>query len=432
MTQQSQSALNTKLQRIASHSSRDAKTEFRWLMPQVSVEHLVECFHALDGKKALGIDGVSKEKYGRALQANLNRLVDRMKSMSYRPQAMKLVEIPKADGTTRPISIACTEDKLVETLLSRILAAIYEPHFLPCSYGFREGRNAHQAIRHLHQHLFKSQNCFVIDIDLENYFGTIEHDKMMSILSLRIKDKTFLRYISRFLKVGNVSAEGGFKKSTRGVPQGSILGPILSNIYAHYCLDKWVMQLQDGPSAYYRFADDLVVCFSTKSKALSFKTQLEARLTRCGLKFNERKTRIANLSKKEMSRGVKTDTFCFLGFEFYLSRSHKGVPLVKVKTDRKRYSKKLKGINDWCRKTRNLAPMPELWRQLTLKLKGYVQYFSVSFNTKIVLSFVRRCEEIFYKWMNKRSQRRSLTWAKFRMFMERVGKVRVILVHPLF
>lgn len=231
----------TKLNRIAKLSSEDSAMEFRCLMPHINKESLISCFHELDGKKVVGIDGVTKEMYGKNLSENIDVLLGRMKTMSYRPQAVKEILIPKdgKPGEFRPLAISCFEDKLVQLQTAKMLEAIYEPIFRNCSYGFRPGRSCHTAVKDLFTHL-NSKGCeVVIDVDLKNFFGMIKHEILLEFLRIKIKDKIFIRYIARLLMSG-IFKENRFVVNEEGSGQGNIASPILSNIYAHYVLDAWL------------------------------------------------------------------------------------------------------------------------------------------------------------------------------------------------
>jgi RNA-directed DNA polymerase len=234
-------------------------------MHHIDEGSLRRCFDKLEGKKAVGIDGISKTEYGENLQANLKDLIERMKRMGYRPQAVRQVLIPKEGkpGATRALGIGCFEDKLVQGRVRELLESIYEPLFLDWSYGFRPGRSCHDAIEALHKHLYKEEVEVVIDVDLANFFGTIDHVLLKELLSKKIKDTKFLRYVSRMLKAG-ILAEGELTVSDEGVPQGSLCSPIFSNIVAHYVIDEWlddtVRPLMRGEIKAFRYADDLIIC----------------------------------------------------------------------------------------------------------------------------------------------------------------------------
>ena len=256
---------DTVLKRIAWLSATDAEKQFDCLMHLFNEDSLAACFHALDGKKAVGVDGVRKADYGAELEDNLRQLVERMKRMGYRPGPVRRVLIPKdgSPGATRPLGISNVEDKLVQAMMHRVLEAIYEPLFRACSYGFRPGRGAHDAVRALHQHLYRNEVQSVIDVDLAGFFDSIDHSLLVEMVSEKVADKRLIRYLSRLLKAG-VLMDGELKASEEGTPQGSMCSPVLANIFAHGVIDVWfedtVKRHCVGRVELFRYADDLVIC----------------------------------------------------------------------------------------------------------------------------------------------------------------------------
>ncbi|MEI6514124.1 MAG: group II intron reverse transcriptase/maturase [bacterium] len=426
-TLESQGNADTALTEIAYLSAQNPAQAFHSLMHHINEGSLRRCFDKLDGKKALGIDGISKAAYGENLPANLHDLIARMKRMAYRPQAVRQVLIPKEGkaGATRPLGISNFEDKLVQYRVQELLGSIYEPIFLDWSYGFRPGRSCHDAISDLCNHLYSNEVEVVIDVDLANFFGTIDHGILKDLLSVKVKDTKFMRYISRMLKAG-ILVEGELSVSDEGVPQGSCASPIFSNIVAHYVIDEWlediVMPLMKGTIKAVRYADDLVICCRYEEDAIRVRKALGKRLDKYKLKLNEEKTKMVNFSKNKTRRGIKQEAFDFLGFTFYLGRSLKGNITPKVKTCGKRYRSKLNKIKDWARQIRNRESLGSIWKTFCAKLRGHVQYYGVSFNSKAVAKFLREAEKILFKWLNRRSQRKSFDWDKFRLFQK---------IHPL-
>ncbi len=379
-----QTTTTTKLNRIAKLSSEDSEMEFKWLMPHINKESLTDCYHRLDGKKAVGIDGVTKEQYGENLEKNINALLGKMKTMSYRPQAAREVLIPKEGkpGTTRPLSISAFEDKIVQLQMAKILEAIYEPIFKECSYGFRPKRNCHMAIAALFNHLSDKRNEIVIDVDLRNFFGLIQHNILLSFLRRNIKDECFIRYVARMLKAG-IFKEGRFEVSEEGSPQGNIVSPILSNIYAHYVLDVWlekvVPQYTRQQVKSFRYADDQVICCQSSADAIKVQSALKKRLNKFGLELNVEKTKVVKFNKQEYPM-IKQGTFDYLGFTFYIKKSREGRVYVAVKTSSKRFSAKLKKVSFWCRQNKDKHRLLALWKIFDVKLKGHVQYYGVTLN----------------------------------------------------
>jgi len=436
-TTESQIKTETKLKRIAWLSATDKGKKFDCLMHHFNDDSLAECFQQLDGKKAVGTDGVTKACYGEKLNENIRGLSERMRRMAYRPRPVREILIPKEGkpGAKRPLGISNLEDKIIQLMMQRVLESIYEPLFLDCSFGFRLGRGCHDAIRALHQHLFREDVKIVIDVDLENYFGTIDHEILEAILREKIKDERFMRYIKRMFKAG-VLSEGELKINDEGVPQGSICSPILSNIFAHYVLDTWfeetVKRHCRGRVELFRYCDDAVICCQFESDAQRIVQALSNRLAKYKLKLNEEKTRLVSFSKSAYRQGIKQEGFDFLGFNFYLGRSHKGVTIPKLKSSGKRLRTKLKRVNQWARSVRNKHRLKDIWRMFCAKLRGHIQYYAVSFNGTSVQKFLHASCWVLFKWLNRRSQRRSFTWEKFTLFIQANPLPQLRIYHALF
>lgn len=430
-------AADTKLTEIAWLSAQNSDQVFCSLMHHINVNSLRSCFEKLDGKKALGVDKISKDSYGENLNKNLDDLITRMKQMSYRPQAVRQVQIPKEGkpGATRPLGISCFEDKVVQKRMQEILESIYEPIFLNCSYGFRPNRSCHDAIKALRQHLYDEEVETVIDVDLAKFFDTIDRQILKDFLQLKIKDTKFMRYISRMFKAG-VLANDDLILSDEGVVQGSCASPILANVMAHHVIDIWleetVKPLMKGNIKIFRYADDLVICCRYEKEAVRIKQALSKRLAKFKLTMNEEKTVMVSFSKINCRRGIKQDTFDFLGFTFYLGRSLKGAVIPKLKTNGKRLRSKLKRVNEWARQIRNQRPLKEIWETFCSKLRGHIQYYGVSFNCKAISKFRYAAIRIMFKWLNRRSQRKSFDWEHFELFMDKHPTPTVKVHHKLF
>ena len=407
--------LDTKLIRINELSTSDHKMVFKQLMHHFDVESLLRCYQQLDGKAAVGSDGITKEKYGENLIENIHNLVGRLKQMAYKPNAVRQVMIPKEGkrGATRPLGIGNFEDKLVQKRMQDILEAIFDPLFLSSSFGFRTGLGCHDAVKALRDHLYHRPVYKVIDLDLSNYFGTINHDKLMAMIERKIQDKRFIRYLKRMLKAGLLE-DGKIIKSDTGVPQGNIASPVLANIYAHFVLDEWfekvVKSCCRGEVKLIRYADDAVICCTLEKDATRIKEAMGKRLKRFDLSMNEEKTHVVTFSKAQR---LASSTFDFLGFTFYVGITKGGKSIPKVKSSGKKIKAKLVVVNEWCRKYKNKYRLAELWKIFCTKLEGHIQYYGVSFNSKMVNVFLRKAQNIFWKWMNRRSQRNSMTMKKF-------------------
>lgn len=396
-----------------------------------NLESLRKCFCELDGRKALGTDGISKDKYKANLETNLQHLLERMRRMAYVPAEVRQVLIPKEGkaGATRPLGISNFEDKIIQKMTQKVLESIYEPLFKECSYGFRPNRGCHTAIKALHEHLFCHEIGAVIDVDISNFFGSIDHKIMLDMLSSKISDSKFIRYVARMFKAG-VLADGELTISDEGVPQGSVCSPILANIFAHYVIDTWFEEEIKAryEAEMFRYADDVVVVCRHSSEAKQIKIAVQKRLADYKLKLNEDKTKLVEFSKKKARKGEQQGSFNFLGFTFYLGRSSKGIVIPKLKTNGKRMRAKLKKVNLWARETRNRVDLNTMWKIAKAKLRGHIQYYGVSFNTRQIEIFRGRVRGILFKWINRRSERRSMTWEEFELF-ELLNPLPAAIIH---
>lgn len=428
---------DTKLKRIAWLSGKDHEKIFECLMHHIDYDRLKDNFNRLDPKKAVGIDGVTKQEYGKNLDANLNALMDRMKRMAYIPLPVKEVLIPKdgQPGKFRPLGLSALEDKIVQGAFRQILEAIYEPLFMNCSHGFRPKRSCHTAIKDLRKYLQENPVEIVIDIDLKNFFGTIDHKILEGILREKIKDEKFIRYIIRMFKAG-VLSEGELKVGEEGVPQGSLCSPILANIHAHKAIDEWVEKIIQphckGKVKLFRYADDAIICCERAEDALRIREALPKRLAKYKLILNEEKTKMVHFSRQKVQQGITQETFDFLGFTFYWGKTRGGWTVAKLKTSGKTLKKKLVKVEEWCKENRNKIPLKELWSTFCSKLRGHAQYYGVSFNSNKMQVFFSEATRIFFKWINRRSQKKSFTWEKFKKFLERFPLPKAKICHPLF
>jgi RNA-directed DNA polymerase len=396
-------------------SAKNLELVFNNLFSHINVENLRQAFRALDGSKAVGIDGISKAVYAKDLERNLGDLVTRLHVGTYRPQAKREVLIPKANGKTRPIAISCFEDKLVEWTLGKILESVYEPIFIRNSFGFRPRRSPDDAIRANFNILKDDKRPFVVEIDLANFFNTVPHRKLMKLLRKRINDRKLLGLIARFLKVDILNQEGKTNKTEVGTPQGSVMSPILSNIFLHYALDQWFIENYSSQEAVIvRYADDAVFMFSREQQANDFLEALKMRLTEYKLAVNEDKTAIINFAKG------KENIFSFLGLTFYWNK-RKGwnkINLV-IKTQKDKLAKKIQEFTEWIKLNRAQLSRKEIWSIVAAKLRGHYNYFGYYCNRGKLMLFYNSVIGVLFKWLNRRSQKKSFTWSQFKGLLSR-------------
>ena len=414
-------SMTTKLQRIADKASKDKRCQFTRLFHLMNKALLLECFTQLKGTAASGIDNITKEQYGKNVDANLEDLVSRLHKMSYKPQPVLRVYIPKPGSEQqRPLGIPALEDKVVQAGLVKILQAIYEQDFIDDSYGFRPKRNCHDALRALSQTVEGEPIHYIVEADIKGFFDNVDQDQLITFVSHRIADKRILRTIKRFLKAG-ISEDGQHKASERGTPQGGVISPLLANIYLHYTLDLWfekrIKRESRGFARLIRYADDYAACFEFASDAKHFMEAMEARLIQFHLEVAPEKTKLFEFGlfaqSKAKSRGERAATFNFLGFTHYCSRSRDGKRFrMKRKTISKRLTAKLVGYKEWLRANRTM-PTAAILRTTAAKLRGHFAYYGVTDNSKSIQSFNYLVMQTLFKWLNRRGKRGCYTWEKF-------------------
>ncbi len=412
--------MGTELARISEMSVEHPDMVFTSIGHLIDVELLTECHRDMDGKKAVGIDGVSKDEYGKKLEENLKDLINRLKSKSYRPKPAKRVEIPKDNGKTRPLSIYCYEDKLVQEAVKRLLEAVFEPHFYDEMMGFRPNRGCHDAIKKLGVMLEKRKTDWVLDADIKGFFDHLDHEWIIKFVESRIKDPNVIRLIRRMLKSG-IMKDFQFEETEEGSGQGSVCSPIIANIYMHYVLVWWfkerIQPQLKGYSGLVVYADDFVVCFQYRQEAERFYELLKGRMAHFGLEMEESKTRLIEFGRfaadNRRNRGVgKPETFTFLGFTHYCSTARGGWFRVKRKTSKKKFAKKCRELNKTIRDMRTWK-LEKIFRKLNQILIGYYHYYGITDNGRCLYSMKHRIERMLFYWLNRRSEKRSYTWESF-------------------
>lgn len=414
--------MTTKLLKVAERASRQSNARFISLAHLIDVPALARAYWRLRPQAAAGVDGVSKDKYGENLWDNLKDLHARLKSKQYRHAPIKRTYIEKADGRKRPLGISTIEDKLVQGTIREILEAIYEQDFKECSYGFRPGRNAHGAIRELYQAMYKGKANWILEVDIKSFFDSINHQMLMEMLQRRIGDNSLLRIISKCLRAG-VLEQGTLVPSEEGTPQGSILSPILANVYLHYVLDEWFDEIvkprMRGEACLIRYADDFVICFEKQEDAVRVKNVLHKRMAKYDLTVHPDKTRLLDFRRplKNQTKGKGNHTFDFLSFTFLWRRSLKGHWVPGCKTSSKSLQKAKKAITDYCRGQRH-KPVAIQHDGLARRLRGWFNYFGVNGNRQSMQLLRSHTERSWHKWLNRRSQRSRLTWDRFGDFLK--------------
>ena len=419
--------METTLTRIAEMAKERPKDRFTTLAHHINAENLAKAHYDQKARKASGVDGVTKVEYDKRLYQNLIGLVDRMKRQAYKPQPARRTYIEKP-GTDklRPLGIPAYEDKLVQSVMSDLMNAILEQDFLDCSFGFRPNRSCHMALKVLNRIIETKKVSYVVDVDIKGFFDNVDHEWVMKFVEHRIADTSFLRLIKRFLKAG-IMEKGEWSETERGTPQGGVISPILANLYLHHVLDLWfehkVKKACRGEAYLVRYADDFVCCFQYEDEAASFYTALKERLAKFNLEVAEDKTKIIKFGRFANEGDKKAQTFNFLGFTHYCSKSLMGKFRIKRRTMNKRARLSLKRCKEWVRKHRHLH-MVELRNRLNQKLKGYYQYYGITDNSRELRSYHANVVRIVFKWLNRRSQKKSFDWSRFSLFLNRWPIVR--------
>lgn len=416
--------MKTKLARISELSKQNPEMKFNSIGHLIDYDLLKACHSKMDGSKAVGIDGMSKDEYDCNLDDNLKRLVKRLRNKRYRPKPARRIEIPKDNGKTRPLSIYSYEDKLVQEALREVLEAVFEPHFYNNMCGFRPNRNCHGAIRQLNDMIEGQKTDYILDADIKGFFDNLNHDWIMKFISSRIIDPNILRLVERMLKAG-IFKDGGFYVDDFGAGQGSVCSPIIANIYMHYVLVWWfnekIKPMMKGYCDIVVYADDFVCCFQYKQEAEIFYEHLKSRMKYFGLYLEETKTRLiyfGRFAEQNLAKnGKKPETFDFLGFTHYCSKSRNGNFRVKHKTASKKFRKKCKQMNIAIRDMR-FEKKKYIITKVNQILTGYYHYYGITDNYQMMDNFRMRVIKILFFWMNRRSQRKSYTWDGFNEFLK--------------
>lgn len=429
-----------KLSLITGRAKRDKTFKFTSLAHLLDLEFLRHCFCSLDKKKAVGIDNMSWEDYNKNLEENLSNLITRLKRKSFKPLPSKRIYIPKLSGGQRPLGISAIESKIVERGLTCILESIFEHDFLDRSYGFRPGRNCHQALKALNDLITFHPVNHVVEADIKGFFDNVSHEHLMNFIKVRIADPSLHFLLERFLKAG-YTEKGNHSSLDKGTPQGSILSPLLANIYLHFVLDIWfettVKNHTRGFCELVRYADDFVCVVRYHDDAIRIETALHNRFNKFGLELNAEKTRRFSFGHFERRNACdqnrKPNTFNFLGFTHFCDTTRNGLHYkVGRVTERKKFAAKCKEINLWLKGIRNQCNIKLWWKTLKAKLSGHFQYFGVSENSRGISRFHSRVIKMAFKWLNRRSQRRSMNWEEFQDYLKHYPLPKPRIVHNFY
>ena len=412
----------TKLDQITMKAMHEPKARFTYLKYLLNEEYLYYCYQELKTGKAAGVDKRTVQSYTEEeIRQVIRETIGKMKQGKYKPQPIRRVWIPKEDGTKRALGIPTVLDKIIQMGCGKILEAIWEPKFLPVSYGYRPGRDAHASLKEINHMIMGQPVNYIVEADIEGFFDHVDHNWMIRSLKEHIADPKFLNLIKHMLEV-DVLEDGKTTKTRKGTPQGGVISPILANIYLHYILDLWFEKREKQVVAGYvqlvRYADDFVIGCQNEREAEKILGDIRERFAKFGLKLSESKTRIIEFGRfaqenRKGKREQKPEVFDFLGFTHYCSKTRDNRYAVKVKTSKKRVKRSQLAMKDYLRSNRSV-PLRQIWEMVSMKLRGHYQYYGVSGNFEAIKNFQYRTKQVVFKWLNRRSQKRSFTWEQFK------------------
>jgi len=430
--------VSTKCRRIAELARQHRQMAFTSLNHYLDVDWLREAFSQVRKDGAPGVDGRTWYEYAAHLEENLQSLLNRAKSGTYQAPPVRRAHIPKGGSSTetRPIGIPTIEDKVLQRAVARLLEAIYEQDFFACSFGFRRGRSAHQALESLWEQSMDLGIRWVLDVDVRKFFDTLDHRHLLELLQLRVRDGVILRLIGKWLNAG-VMEEGVLSYPEAGSPQGGVISPILANVYLHYVLDQWFHEVVQprlrGRAFLIRFADDFVIGLTDESDARRVLDVVPKRFAKYELAVHPDKTHLVPFGKPQQRGASETPppgSFDFLGFTHYWGRSRWGNWVIKRQTASSRMSRGLQAISRWCRFHRH-QPLAEQQKVLTQKLRGHYPYYGITGNSAALGSFAREVTRLWYKWLRRRHRNRP-SWAWFQRLLARFPLPRPVAIHSIY
>lgn len=432
-------SVSTRLQRIAELAREDPERAFLSLAHHIDVELLREAYRRTRKSGAPGVDGRTAAQYAEDLEENLQSLLNRFRSGSYKAPPVRRAHIPKGDGQqTRPIGIPTFEDKILQRAVAMVLEAVYEQDFLDSSYGFRPNRSAHQALADLWLRLTEMGGGWVVEVDIQSFYDSLDHSQLRSFLDRRVRDGVLRRSIDKWLRAG-VLEEGELSHPQAGTPQGGVISPLLSNLYLHEVLDQWfereVQPRLQGRSWLIRYADDFVMAFAEERDSQRVMEVLPRRFGRYGLQLHPEKTRLVRFrrprSGAQPTQQEHPETFDLLGFTHYWGRSRRGGWVVKRKTAKSRYRRALKRANEWCRTYRHY-PVGWQHEKLVSKLRGHYEYYGITGNFEALAKVQHGVKQLWWKWLSRRSEKGRLSRARYKRLLERYPLPAPVVSHSRY
>jgi RNA-directed DNA polymerase len=433
--------VSTRQQRIAELAKQSPQMGFTSLAYHIDLDWLREAYRRTRKDGAVGVDGQTARDYEKDLENNLQSLLTRAKSGTYRAPPVRRVHIPKGTGNdTRPIGIPTLEDKILQRAVVMVLEAVYEQDFYDCSYGFRPGRSAHQALDALWRQTTRTGGGWIVEVDIRKFFDTLDHAHLRELLQHRVRDGVLLRLIGKWLKAG-VLEDGCLSYPDEGTPQGGVISPLLANVYLHYVLDEWfareVQPRLQGRAFLIRYADDFVIGFTREEDARRVLAVLPLRFGKYGLALHPDKTQLVSFrpprpaAKAGVPPNDGTGTFTLLGFTHYWGRSHKGTWVLKRKTAASRFARAVRTITQWCRRHRH-DPLAEQHQTLSQKLRGHFAYYGITGNYYPLSRFLHAVTAIWRKWLGRRRRAGRISWVRFAQLLEHYPLPAATVVHSVY